>query len=59
MTRRIFMTGLAVVAFGLGGSILITALIADALTGQVFIAVMPLLILGGIAWNGRARDPKP
>ncbi|MGH1369343.1 MAG: hypothetical protein ACRBCL_12070 [Maritimibacter sp.] len=59
MTRRIFMTALALAAFGLSAWILLKALVAEALTGQVFFAVMPLLMLGGLAWNARARDPNP
>ncbi len=53
------MTALALAAFGLSAWILLKALVAEALTGQVFFAVMPLLMLGGLAWNARARDPNP
>lgn len=59
MARQLFLTTLALGAFALAAWVLIAALRADAVTGEVFFAIMPLLMLGGIAWNARARGPKP
>lgn len=50
--RKIFLALLALVSAGLAGWVLIAALVADELSGQVFFAVMPLAMLFGIAWNG-------
>lgn len=55
--RRLFLLALA------GGSavaalwVLIAAIRADALSGQVFFALMPLLMLFGIAWQKLTDKP--
>jgi hypothetical protein len=55
--RRLFLLALA------GGSavaalwVLVAAIRADALSGQVFFALMPLLMLFGIAWQKLTDKP--
>ncbi len=50
--RRIFLVLLALASAGATLWVLAAAVRADKLTGQVFFAVMPLLMLFGIAWKG-------
>ena len=56
--RRIFLTLLALLSGGAALWVLIEAALYDKLSGQVFFAVLPLVMLFGIAWKGLtgARD---
>lgn len=53
--RRIFLIVLALATAGATLWVLITAIMAEKLTGQVFFAVLPLIMLFGIAWTGLTR----
>jgi len=49
--RRLFFLALAGLSAAAALWVLVAALRADQLTGQVFFAVLPLVMLFGIAWS--------
>ncbi|MZR12965.1 hypothetical protein GQE99_08030 [Maritimibacter sp. DP07] len=53
--RRILLGLMAAATAGLVLFVLGSALVAGKLTGQVFVAVLPLVILFTLAWNGLTR----
>lgn len=53
--RRILLGLMAAATAGLALFVLGSALAAGKLTGQVFVAVLPLVILFTLAWNGLTR----
>ncbi|MGR3363533.1 MAG: hypothetical protein ACU0CY_05065 [Maritimibacter harenae] len=53
--RRILLGLMAAATAGLALLVLGSALVAGKLTGQVFVAVLPLVILFTLAWNGLTR----
>ena len=53
--RRILLGLMAAATAGLALFVLGSALVAGKLTGQVFVAVLPLVILFTLAWNGLTR----
>lgn len=56
--RRAFLWALAIASAGLALWVLGAALVADKLTGQVFFAILPLVMLFAIAWNGLNAEKK-
>jgi hypothetical protein len=50
--RRVFLLALAGGSAGLALWVLVAAALADKLSGQVFFAILPLVMLFGIAWRG-------
>lgn len=50
--RRLFLWALAGVSAGAALWLLVAAIRADALSGQVFFALLPLVMLFSIAWRG-------
>ncbi len=50
--RKVLLVLLAVGSAGAALWVLIAAIRAEALSGQVFFAIMPLAMLFGIAWSG-------
>lgn len=50
--RRIFLALMALATAGLAIYVLVEAIITDHLTQQVFYAVLPLVLLFSVAWNG-------
>ncbi len=50
--RRLFLWLLAAVSAAAAIWVLVAAMRAEALSGQVFFAVLPLLMLFSIAWRG-------
>jgi hypothetical protein len=50
--RRIFLALMALSTAGLAIYVLVEAIITDHLTQQVFYAVLPLVLLFSVAWNG-------
>lgn len=55
--RRIFLILLALASGGATLWVIAAAAMAEKLTGQVFFAVLPLVMLFGLAWNGLTRKP--
>jgi hypothetical protein len=49
--RFVFMLVLLVVSAGLGLLIVVTAARAGNFSGKVFFALLPFVMLGGIAWQ--------
>lgn len=54
--RRIFLALLALASVGLAAYVLIEAVVTDHLTQQVFYAILPLILLFSIAWNGLSKS---
>jgi fucose permease len=52
MSRRLLLALLALASVGGALWVLVAAARADALSGQVFFAVLPLAMLFGLAWRG-------
>ncbi|WP_138423011.1 hypothetical protein [Maritimibacter alexandrii] len=50
--RRIFLALMALATAGLAFYVLVEAIITDHLTQQVFYAILPLVLLFSVAWNG-------
>lgn len=50
--RRALLWALVLVSIGGAGAILVAAFRADQLTGQVFFALLPLVMVFSLAWNG-------
>ncbi|MBL6426052.1 MULTISPECIES: hypothetical protein [Maritimibacter] len=50
--RRIFLALMALATAGLAIYVLVEAIITDHLTQQVFYAILPLVLLFSVAWNG-------
>lgn len=53
--RVVFLVALLVASLGLAGVVLVAAMLKDALNQQVLFAVLPLVILATIAWNGLGK----
>lgn len=53
--RRIFLVLMAIATAGLALYVLVEAIITDHLTQQVFYAILPLVLLFTVAWNGLSR----
>lgn len=55
--RRIFLILLALATAGATVWVIFAAAMAEKLSGQVFFAVLPLVMLFGVAWTGLTRKP--
>ena len=53
--RRIFLVLMAIATAGLALYVLVEAIITDHPTQQVFSAILPLVLLFTVAWNGPSR----
>lgn len=56
MARRLLLASLALASALLAGFVLVEAALTDHLTGQIFFAVLPLLMLFAISWKGLRRN---
>ncbi|MEC7764026.1 MAG: hypothetical protein VX874_19135 [Pseudomonadota bacterium] len=54
--RRIFLALMALATAGLALYVLVEAIITDHLTQQVFYAILPLVLLFSVAWNGLSKN---